>query len=630
MTQIRRLTLAALVSATALTGWGQTVLQEDFSQGIPAGFTNIDYDGMNVQTSCFKAGSPTNEWFSVLPGRDDYYHDKAAYSCSLRQYDTVPTDNWLITPQLTLDGDDLWLAWDAHSVHRFLPESYEVKVSTTGTNPDDFETVYSTDAEPYRWTHHLVSLAAYKGKQVYVAFVHTSTARYLLAIDNLFVGKPGTTAFTANDQTLHSCGDTGTTPVTGTYRNDGAAVSLASIDCTLGDGTRLTATPAAGTLATGAEGTFSFDVPVTLNSATRYKVEAVAADGRRYTLASDSVWCTAYPRVIMMDKVSTYWCTNCPDMDLFNYDLEDRLGSQFVEVNVQGPAISGSDPGNVTYENYLKNLPVVNYPTAFYNRVKSAPQYSPDQTGPLIDAIRRPCNVGLTSVSATLSDGQITAKVSAEWATALDNSKDKYRIGFALLEDTPVLPPKMTQYSNLTLPQNNEFYFLPTKIPQPVVRFPNLVRGTDVAFSGVEQSFPAAIEARKPYEVSYTFAVPERVTDPRPENLRVVAFVLNTASGEALNASVMRVTQPTGIVEATSASQAAATCRMDEAGLCTVSFAPGVNGTVNVYSLAGTRLAQSAAAANVHTLDLASLPAGCYLVEMTSPEGRTTAKVVKR
>lgn len=608
---------------------GQTVLlNETFEKGIPTTFTKLCNDGMNVQSAFFKNGSPQSEWFTSYPGNGQS-NTKAAYSCSLRQYDDVATDNWLITPQLAVSSKDMWLAWDAHSVHYHYPESYQVLVSTTGTNPEDFSPLFSIEEENYEWTHRILSLAAYEGKNIYLAFVHNSTNKYLLAIDNLFVGEMSEARFTATDQTLHSCGDNGTAPVTGTFRNDGPQASIASVECTLGDGQTLTNTPTEQVMPTGEERTFVFDVPVTLNKGTKYKVEAVTTDGQRFELANDSIYCTAYPRTLMMEKLTAYWCTNCPSMDLLIYELESHFHGQFAEVAVQYPANNGTDPGKLTCDVFMKNMATPNLPRAYYGRNIQRPQDNVTQTDVIDAAIRRPCNALVAIDEVSLKDGKITVKMNGEFATSLDNSSDKYRIGLTLVEKKAVTTAK--QANNLTLPSNNEYYFLPSAIDQPVAVFANVARGTDVAFSGIASSFPAQIEARQSYPVEYTFDVPSGVSDPRAENMAVVAYVLNTASSEAINAAQADITESkTDAINDASTDKASAkpVCSVSR-NECVVNFPQNSKGKANIYALDGRVVASSLVNASHHVFNLGKVPSGCYLVRTVADGVTTTTKIVK-
>lgn len=631
ITTLHRLPLLALLALPAAGVQAQTdapLLSTDFNSGIPAAFITRSYDAMGVKSSFFRnLPNLSNTWFGGA-GLDGNFTG-AALSCSRRQ-EVMPTDDWLITPELDLSGSDLWLAWEARSVHRHYPENYRVMISTAGTDPADFEPLADITAEGYRWQHHLLNLEKWRGQKVHIAFVHTTTDGFLLAIDNLFVGQPSKAAFASHDLTRHSCAPDadGTAPVSGTFRNLGPSFSLASIDVTLGDGTRITHAEAA-TLATGEEKHYSLPIPVTEGKSTNYRVEAVATDGQRYPLAADSVICTAYPRTLLLEKLTAYWCNNCPALDPFIYELEDRLDSQFVEVVVQYPANNGQDPGKLTCPTFLKGLTTYNLPTIFYNRLTANPQYSNDDRRALLKALARPCTAYLTLNSA-VSDGKtITLTASGEFASALDNASDRYRVGVTLLEREA--QTQIYQENSSMLPELGEYYYMPTRIRQPLARFSRVARGTDVAFTGIAGSYPAAIEARTPYATTYSFAIPEGVTDASAANLEVVAYILDTSRREVLNAARIAVSPASvqGINDAVSGSEALRPTVSQGDGRLTITFPAGTTGTATLLRTDGTAVARSSQAAARQTFTTAGLGQGCYLLTTTTADGAShTAKVV--
>lgn len=614
----------ALLFIPSATLRGQTAeWSETFDDGIPDTFTLKNYDGMGVQSDLFRNIVPQKTWFAAkgLGGRSS----QAAVSCSRRQKEK-PTNNWLITPQIDLTDESPRLSWDAHSLHRKYSESYQVMISTTGTARSDFKPLFETDAESYRWQHHSVSLSQWQGEKVYIAFVHNTTNGFLLAIDNLIVGQPSSPYFTCQDLTLHSCGNTGTTPICGTFCNTGLPVSLSAIRCTAGDGSELTQNMA-GTAENGEEHSFSFNLPVTPGTATHYKVEAIGTDGTAYALAEGSVFCTEYPRTLMMEKVTAYWCNNCPALDPFIYDLEDRLGDQFVEVSVQYPSNMGSDPGNLICDTFYKGLSTPNLPTIYYDRLTQDPQYSYRETAPLLSAQTRPCTALVTLTSASLTDNHITVRLTSEFAADQDNSRDKFRIGLTLAEKRATTA--IYQENNCTLEQYNEYYYLPYRITQPMAVFANVVRGTDVAFAGISQSYPEKIEARKSYPLEYTFDLPDGVSNPDADNLFVVAYALNTFSGEVLNAAKIDVhtATPEGIAQAPAADGTARPACVLDGKQITATFPQGVKGMVALYSADGKLLLQLVEEKSKHVLPVSTLAPGCYFVKMTSPSGSFTEKI---
>lgn len=602
----------------------ETYLNADFEKGT-SGFTFVNLDETPILSADIQKVTPKSEWF-VGQGVNGH-SGNVILSCAHRQYDDIATDNWMITPQLNIKASDAWLTWDAQSIHYDLRETYEVLVSTQGNDPEDFTTILTTiEAEDYFWQHHMISLADYAGKKIYIAFRHTSENKYLLAVDNIFVGELSGKAIEATDLTVHSCGNTGTTPITGTLRNTASSLQLASLQCTLGDGTILTQAvdEAQATLAPAEERTWHFDIPVTLNKGTQYNVEALDNEGNHYTLAIDSVYCTAYPRVLMAEKATSYWCTSCPSVEPFMYAQERRLGNQIVEIVAQYPANNGMDYGNLVYDLYRSKLTTFNLPSIFYNRDLNNPQYTANEYGQIRAGLRKACYALPTIDEAVLEDGKIKGKIRCEFAYDLDNSKGRYRLAFTLVEKAAVTT--IYQENGCSLTSNNEYYYLPIKIYSPLHTFKNVARGTESAFSGIEGSIPATIEKGVEYSYDFEIDVPEKFSNPMASNMRLVGYVLNTFTGEPINASVADVIAKTaeGINQANTAE---ATPSMHFAdGVCHVTFPAGEKGTITIYRADGVQVLRTTAT----DFSISSLSAGTYLVRMQSASGASqTAKIMK-
>ena len=97
---------------------------------------------------------------------------------------TYNSDNWLITPQVTL-GDNLKF-WEL--TNSGYPDSYEVLLSTTGTATTDFTTTLRalTDATG-TWSEVNIDLSTYKGQQGYIAIHHVCNSGNYLLIDDFSI-----------------------------------------------------------------------------------------------------------------------------------------------------------------------------------------------------------------------------------------------------------------------------------------------------------------------------------------------------------------------------------------------------------------------------------------------------------
>lgn len=113
----------------------------------------------------------------------------AATAYSWNSASSYNADNWLISPAVELGGVLKFFANTATS----YPDSYEVLLSTTGTEIADFtETLQAmAAATPGTVT---IDLSAYAGQTGYIAFHHVSNDCYLLVIDDFGVYAPNVPA----------------------------------------------------------------------------------------------------------------------------------------------------------------------------------------------------------------------------------------------------------------------------------------------------------------------------------------------------------------------------------------------------------------------------------------------------
>ncbi|PID30032.1 MAG: hypothetical protein CSB55_00380 [Candidatus Cloacimonadota bacterium] len=136
------------------------LLSEDFTDGIPETWTVVNLDGDDKMF--FSPGQ-----YSI--NGDDKKH-ASAMGCS---------DDYLITPALSVTADNSELNFKAAIESINYPYGFEVMISSTGNEIEDFTVIPDQIYENYdivSWDNgeHSVDLSAYEGSNVYVAFHVTS------------------------------------------------------------------------------------------------------------------------------------------------------------------------------------------------------------------------------------------------------------------------------------------------------------------------------------------------------------------------------------------------------------------------------------------------------------------------
>ncbi|HIT82635.1 MAG TPA: choice-of-anchor J domain-containing protein [Candidatus Avibacteroides faecavium] len=156
-----------------------------------------DVDGLTPSNSMltvgFEAGTP---WLFRL--RDSYLTTNY-YAGSTSSYNPAgQADDWLVTKDAIAVPDSGYvLAWNSQALDLTLRDGLKVFVSTTGNNPEDFtdapvfeveeEEAGATENADGEWASHAVSLNAYAGQSIYVAFVNQSNDKSIILLDDVLV-----------------------------------------------------------------------------------------------------------------------------------------------------------------------------------------------------------------------------------------------------------------------------------------------------------------------------------------------------------------------------------------------------------------------------------------------------------
>lgn len=156
--------------------------REDFEDEVSPCWTNSDFDEDGM----------TWMWMD-----DGYGHESDGYYVSMSYntdtWEDIMPNDWLITPQLAIPVNGAQLSWWAAAYAEDWPENtYDVLISTEGTGPGDFYSIYSETMTTEQFQQRTLDLSAYANQSIYIAFAHhTNTEEtadsYGLAIDDIVV-----------------------------------------------------------------------------------------------------------------------------------------------------------------------------------------------------------------------------------------------------------------------------------------------------------------------------------------------------------------------------------------------------------------------------------------------------------
>lgn len=179
---MKKIILILMILLSVVYVKSQTLLSEGFENGIPATWLNVDADGDGY---VWQVASFITDSLVAHSG------DKSAISFS---YDNntvmaLTPDNYLITSAITIPAQGATLTyWVVAQDQDWADEHYAIKVSTSGTSPANFTTVFQETISRGPWMQKTVSLSAYAGQTIYVAFVHTnSTDEFAIKFDDISI-----------------------------------------------------------------------------------------------------------------------------------------------------------------------------------------------------------------------------------------------------------------------------------------------------------------------------------------------------------------------------------------------------------------------------------------------------------
>lgn len=199
MKKIFTLLLLAIFATTILEA--QTyLLNENFENGIPTSWSNLDRDGDGFL-------------WTIMTYDEDGIEAHSGNACvTSLSYDNDEEEaltpaNYLVTPAIVVPADItaancLRLSWWVAAQDPDYPaDYYEVIVSTTGNELDDFSAtpLYAETLSGDAWTQHSIDLTAYAGETIYIAFIHTdSEDEFMIKLDDISVSYFGEAGIVAS------------------------------------------------------------------------------------------------------------------------------------------------------------------------------------------------------------------------------------------------------------------------------------------------------------------------------------------------------------------------------------------------------------------------------------------------
>lgn len=509
----------------------QTYLNCDFSQGIPADFTLIDNDGntpsADMTKEGFKVGTP---WLVASPKGEN---NLAA--CSTSWYNPKGTsDDWMITPSFTVSDDNVVLTWRAMASDKRNRDGYVVYVSEVGGNAisdfDKTKPLFVVDKEEATWTKHSVSLDAYKGKTISIAFVNNSTDKSRLFVDDIFAGVHSDILCRLTiGKGVPSIGDA---TITGSaYTNEDKTID--GFDVTLTCGGESYTQHFTDKVSKATPVNFAIDHKINLQ---KYKPVAysvkIASGNQHYTVNADL---TAYQRKVVCEEGTGTWCGYCVRGLVYVDSLKEYAKDWAIPIAAHTGDVMQSD----YVESVAKYFDGSGYPAgAVCRKFKCDPgnfftvgakQFGKETV--LVDV-----DLQANLDAATRS---VTSTTTLHFAEA--NAAANYALSYAIIENNVHKPGdnkyrQHNSYANGKEGAMGGYEKYGEYIPSEVMYYQCVARGYVDNLDGIDGSVPAEYQADEALIYNKNFVLPDNILDDK--NTALVVMLIDKSDHHIVNAQI--------------------------------------------------------------------------------------------
>jgi hypothetical protein len=179
-----------------------------------------------------------------------------------------------------------------------------------------------------------------------------------------------------------------------------------------------------------------------------------------------------------------------------------------------------------------------------------------------------------------------------------------------------------------------DFTLLPDTIPAEMMYYRHVARTILPSFAGKAGSLPSVLKADSIY--SYTFPTYTIPYPYRAARMRAIILLINTQTGEIMNANGANIPNATDAVDNIQPSAASLTVfpnPFTEKTSVNIALASSSHVTLEVTNMLGERMTKEdlgfiAAGEHSLTLNKGTMPAGMYLITITTDQARFMQKVL--
>jgi hypothetical protein len=551
----------------------KVLFSEDFSTGLGSQFMFYDGDGNTPTSEMQDYGfDATNTPWWVASDKDDDTYNYAAMSTS--SYSPAGTsDDWMVTPSLYIPDETCYISFKTQGFRNSKQDRLSVYVIPSAKVYNTLTTAAMTELKANKisifnevvspgksegdlagdWTTKEISLAAYAGQDVYIAFVNENTDQSIVFVDdvevihdmNYLIALDNETTV-VNKESINIFGRVSVQTETSTY----SSAHLELIDA---NGNILDTIDETGlTIDKDHAYSFSFKkaLPLEVGKETAFKM-IVGLGSDRYTV-SRTITDLAFEPVkrVLIEEFAGAACQNCPLGILAMEHLEEALPNNFIGVTIR---TYENDELSSNLSGYSSYLGFTAAPTGIINRkVLAAPMDevngsyvfnnpdSPVWADLVYDELSTPA-VADISLSAAVSDDGTTIDIPVTVTYALTKDDVNVSVLFIILEDD-IETYQLNKFYTVSDPNLGEWGKggIYGKSTVRKYHINDVARALDgKTYNGTQGYIPASVTAGTENTFTRQISVPQIVSNL--DKARVVAVMIDNNTDQVINAAQCRL-----------------------------------------------------------------------------------------
>lgn len=594
--KIKTLALSVAVAAAQVATAHTVLLSEDFNGDYTANFpTMIDGDGLplasGISSMFLDKNGVAQPWWPLKDSSADT--DRFMTSHSIYMYDGASKD-YLVSKPITIPTTGFTLSFGAQSIkysggdrllsdlHLFILEQAPTKADLPGA--EKATKVYTQvpagddpDMAAGEFTRYELNLDPWVGKTVYIVFANLNYKKDFLAIDDVLVMRPDVAALTGTAPEYVKAGEF---PLDITLSAT-ADQSLGPWTLSLKAG-EFTATETGTQLIPGQDFKKTFSIPVAGDQKVEWEAR-LQCEGINDLVTSGSTTGLMFvpERKVLFEESTGTWCGNCP-MGIYTLECmaeDPQLAGKVIPIAVHIHDQAKSEP--MVCDEYNTGMGITVAPWIVIDRVKGTglvPAYdcNYDSSNPkgvagitLLEQQRLTlAEVSISNVERVENAGTPGAvKVTAVMTPAVTLDGKLYKLGFALTEDNVGIEfgdiptthmSLITHWMQHNYMKGHDEYTdhlngwcdLPSAVMS--VRYQHVARAVK-GFWGIDGSLPdTPLKGGEQYTFTTTIDIPDTYMERKSnadgntymvapavdfDNLNVIAYIVNTETGEIINAA---------------------------------------------------------------------------------------------